>query len=192
MSERMSPPSDVAAPAPPAVTHADLFLSFTKVALSGFGGVMAWAHRELVHRRRWMTEEEFTEMLSLAQFLPGPNICNVAVYVGGRFRGWTGALVAQIGLLTGPFLILCGLGALYERFGALPSISGVLSGVTAAAIGLLFAMGISMLSPFRRRPLDLAFILAAFVAVSVFGISLITTILVLSPITIAIGWFRRT
>jgi len=188
----MPPPSEVAAPqAPHLVTHGQLFFSFTKVALSGFGGVMAWAHRELVHQRRWMTEEEFTEMLSLAQFLPGPNICNVAVYVGGRFCGWTGAVVAEIGLLTGPFLILCGLGALYERFGALPVISGILSGVTAAAIGLILAMGLSMLRPFRKRPLDLAFILAAFGAVSVFGVSLITTILILSPITIAIGWFRR-
>jgi hypothetical protein len=52
-------------------------------------------------------------------------------------------------------------------------------------------MGISMLKPFRRRPLDLAFILAAFIAVSAFGASLLTTILILSPITIAFAWFRR-
>src|SRR5262249_42532220 len=126
----MSAPSDLAATAakPPGPTHAQLFVSFTKIALSGFGGTIALAHRELVHVRRWMSEEEFTEMLSLSQFVPGPNIANIAIYVGGRFCGWTGALVAEIGLMTGPFLILCVLGALYERYGALPAISGALSG----------------------------------------------------------------
>ena len=188
----MSAPSDLAETAKPAgPTHAQLFLSFTKIALSGFGGTIAWAHREIVHTRRWMTEEEFTEMLSLAQFVPGPNIANMAIYVGGRFRGWTGALAAETGLLTGPFLILCMLGALYERFGALPTVSGALTGVTAAALGLFVAMGISMLKPFRKRPLDAVFILAAFLLVSVFGASLIETILILSPITIATAWFRR-
>jgi chromate transporter len=188
----MTAPGDLAEAAPaPVATHAQLYFSFTKIALSGFGGTIAWAHREIVHQRRWMSEEEFTEMLSLAQFVPGPNIANIAIYVGGRFRGWTGALVAEIGLLTCPFLILCALGALYERFGALPRVSGALAGVTAAALGLFIAMGISMLKPFRKRPLDIAFILAAFVAVAAFGASLITTILLLSPVTIATAWFRR-
>jgi chromate transporter len=188
----MSAPTDLAATAaPPGPTHAQLFVSFTKIALSGFGGTIAWAHREIVHQRRWMNEEEFTEMLSLSQFVPGPNIANIAIYVGGRFCGWTGALVAEIGLMTGPFLILCALGALYEKFGALPTVSGALSGISSAALGLLLAMGISMLKPFRKRPLDIAFILAAFLAVSLLGASLITTILILSPITTAIAWFRR-
>ena len=188
----MSAPGDLAEAAKaPAATHAQLFISFNKIALSGFGGTLAWAHREIVHTRRWMSEEEFTEMLGLAQFLPGPNIANVAIYVGARFRGWTGALVAEIGLMIGPFVVLCLLGALYERYGALPLVSGTLAGVTSAAMGLLIALGISMLRPLLKRPLDLAFILSAFLAVSLFGVSLLTTILVLAPITVATAWLRR-
>lgn len=188
----MSAPGDLAeAATAPTVTLAQLFISFNKIALSGFGGTLAWAHREIVHERRWMSEEEFTEMLSLSQFLPGPNIANIAIYVGGRFRGWTGALVAETGLMIGPFVLLCLLGALYDRYGAMPLVSNIFAGVTAAAMGLLIAMGISMLRPLLKRPLDLAFILAAFLAVSLFGVSLLTTILVLAPIAIATAWLRR-
>ena len=187
------PESSDGAPAPaPVATHAQLFLLFTKVALSGFGGTMAWAHRELVHERGWMSDEEFTEMLSISQFVPGPNIANVAIYVGGRFRGWTGALTAELGLMWGPVTLLILFGMLYDRYGALPTVSGALAGVTAAAMGLFIAMGVSMMRPLRRRPVDLAIVAAAFVLVSLLNASLITTILVLAPISIAIAWFRRT
>lgn len=179
------------AAARPVATHAELFLSFTKIALSGFGGTMAWAHREIVHNKSWMSEEEFTEMLSISQFVPGPNIANVAIYVGGRFHRWSGAIAAELGLMWGPVAILIGLGMLYDRYGALPSVSGALAGVTAAAMGMFVAMGISMLKPLRRHPIDLAFVAATFIGVSVLDESLLTTILVLAPISIAYAWLRR-
>src|SRR3954471_15380850 len=184
----MTAPGDLAEAAPaPVATHAQLFFSFNKIALSGFGGTIAWAHREIVHNRRWMSEEEFTEMLSLSQFVPGPNIANMAIYVGGRYRGMTGALVAEIGLLSGPVALLILFSMLYDRYGATPLISGMLSGVTASAMGLLIALGISMMKPLRRRPIDIAIVLAAFAGASLLNLSLLTIILVLAPLSIAIA-----
>ena len=69
----------------------DLFVAFTFLALQGFGGVIAVAQRVLVERRHWLTREEFIEILAVAQVLPGPNVCNVAVMIGDRFFGWRGA-----------------------------------------------------------------------------------------------------
>src|SRR3954467_852613 len=97
----------------PTVTHAQLFLGFLGVALQGFGGVLPWARRVLVERRRWLSDKDFTEILSLGQFLPGPNVVNVAVCIGARFHGATGAVAAYAGLMLAPVAIALGLATLY-------------------------------------------------------------------------------
>jgi chromate transporter len=78
----------------------DLFTAFMGVGLSGFGGVLPFARRMLVDRRRWLSPAEFTEVLGLSQLLPGPNIVNVTIYVGARFAGIPGAVAAFLGLMT--------------------------------------------------------------------------------------------
>ena len=69
----------------------EIFRVFNRLALQGFGGVLAVAQRELVERERWMTPAQFVELLSLGQVLPGPNIVNMALMIGDRFFGWRGA-----------------------------------------------------------------------------------------------------
>src|SRR5687767_14613572 len=90
----MSIPAAEASPPPQAPTHADLFLAFLKVAASGFGGALPWARRMFVEERRWMTQAEFNAIYALCQFLPGPNIVNMAAVFGYRVRGTTGAAAA--------------------------------------------------------------------------------------------------
>src|SRR5258708_23136533 len=96
-------------PARPHPGLPELFLGFLSIALSGFGGTLVFARRILVERRRWLTDREFTETLSLCQFLPGPNICNMSVRVGARFQGALGSIVALLGLTLVPFLIVVSL-----------------------------------------------------------------------------------
>jgi chromate transporter len=72
----------------------DLFISFTLLALQGFGGVLAVVQRELVERKRWLTQEEFIEDWAVAQIMPGPNVVNLSLMVGGRYFGLPGALAA--------------------------------------------------------------------------------------------------
>ena len=72
----------------PHVSAFALFLTFSRITLSSFGGAMFWARRALVERQRWLTEQEFVELLSLGQLLPGPNVLNLTVMVGYRFAGW--------------------------------------------------------------------------------------------------------
>jgi chromate transporter len=95
-------------------------LGFSSVGLSGFGGVLPFARRMLVEEKRWMTAEEFNTQLGLCQFLPGPNVINLAVVVGKRYQGLAGAIVAPFGLLAGPFVIVLLLALLYDRYGNLP------------------------------------------------------------------------
>ena len=111
----------------------------------------------LVDERRWMTAEEFNTQLGLCQFLPGPNVVNLAVVVGKRHRGLAGAIVAPVGLLAGPLAIVLVLALLYDRFGGLPLAQGMLRGIAAAGCGLLFAMAWRMGAALRDKPFFLPF-----------------------------------
>lgn len=101
-------PNALQRPASPA----QLFIAFTLLALQGFGGVLAIAQRVLCEQRRWLTQQEFLEMLSVGQVLPGPNVCNVALMVGDRFFGLRGALAALAGMMMVPLVLVLSLAAL--------------------------------------------------------------------------------
>ena len=84
--------------------NAALFVGFLWLGLIGFGGVLPLARSMLVERRRWLSGEQFTELLGLCQFLPGGNVINLSV-VGMEFRGLRGALCALLGLISAPTAI---------------------------------------------------------------------------------------
>ena len=83
----------------------DLFVSFTLLALQGFGGVLAVVQRELVEKKRWMTREEFVEDWAVAQIMPGPNVVNLSLMIGSRYFGFKGALAALAGMLAVPLVV---------------------------------------------------------------------------------------
>lgn len=138
----MSAPQPAAKP-----TLLDLFIAFQTCALHAFGGVLPFARRELVEKRRWLTPEEFTETLGLCQFLPGPNISNLSIAVGGRFHGVRGAAAAFAGLYGLSIVIVLCLGLLYQHYGSLPSAQGALNGIAAVAAGLIVSMAFKMAVP---------------------------------------------
>src|SRR5439155_25196877 len=98
------------------VTLGALFLEFAKIGFCGFGSLLAWAHRVIVDERHWMSEAEFAETLSLCQFLPGPENANISIYVGSKFRGPTGAIVALLGLTAVPLAVGLVLGVIYRQY----------------------------------------------------------------------------
>jgi len=183
------PCRDVTA-ARPRVTRSALFWGFLTVSLSGFGGVMPFARRMLVERGRWLSEGEFIDLLALCQFLPGPNIVNVAVCVGSRFQGPVGALLGVAGLLVGPFCLVVALAWLYGRYGSLRLVSGALAGVGAAAAGLVVAMGIRMALPYIRVPRAVLFAMATFAMVALLRWPLCGALALAAPLSILAAWRR--
>src|SRR5918993_5512346 len=119
------------------ISQFEIFLAFSRISLSAFGGAIFWARRELIERQRWLTEREFVDLLTLGQLLPGPNVLNLTVMVGYRFAGWTGAAAAVAGFLGWPCLVVIGMGALYQQYGALPQVQRALAGMSTVAAGLL-------------------------------------------------------
>jgi chromate transporter len=177
----------------PSPTLPDLFAAFAVVSLCGFGGVLAWSRRMLVEVRGWMTPGEFDDAYALCQMLPGPNVVNLSVVLGGRLRGWRGAAVALVGLLAPPFVIVLLLAALYARLGQTPVLQRPLLGVAAAAAGLVAATCAKMARPLLRDRLGVAplIALATFVSVGVLRWPLHWSLLALVPISILIAWARR-
>ncbi len=186
----MNEPRDDSASSTPHVSLLALFLGFGQIGLSGFGGVLPWAHRMLVERLRWLTVEEFTGMLAIGQFMPGPNVINLSVMVGTRFQGRLGAIVAPLGLIIGPFLIVLGLGALYQQFGGLPLVQAMLRGISAVGAGLIAATGVKMAIPLRRQKVAMLLLAITFVAIAWLRVPLPPLMLTLAPLGIYLAHRR--
>jgi chromate transporter len=180
-----------ATPAPPVVTNGALFAGFLKVGLSGFGGVLPFARHMLVEQRRWLTEQEFTEVLSLSQFLPGPNIVNAAVIIGRRFQGPLGAVVAPLGLMLMPMVIVLLLAAAFAQFADVAAVRGACRGVAAAASGLVLAMALRMARPIRGTVWQVGVAAIAFAAIGLARMPMLWVLAALAPVSLALAWWRR-
>ncbi len=134
---------------------ADLFFSFTWLALQGFGGVLAIVQQELVVRKRWLTQEEFVEEWAVAQIMPGPNVVNLCLMIGGRYFGLRGALAALAGMLTVPLVLVLLLALAYAQYGSRPDVVGALRGMGAVAAGLIIAIGFRLFDALKTNLLGL-------------------------------------
>ncbi len=175
-------------------TTREIFFTFLRITLLAFGNALSWVHRGIVVDRKWLTEEQFAETLSLCQFLPGPNITNFAVIVGWRFRGAPGALAALTALIVPPTLILTLLGAFYDRVADVPVVRGAFNGLSAAAAGLLVVLVVKLLTVLAKsRPAITLPTAALSFAVVVAGIlSVPLALITLGPLSVALAWQRRT
>src|SRR6201996_8601589 len=178
-------------PAPPSLIA--LFFAFAKMSLAGFGGVLVFARRGIVEQHRWMTAEEFNETFALCHFLPGPNIVNLTVVFGSRFRGIAGGIAAFAGLLGPPTVIMVILGVLYRHFGEVESLRRVLAGVSCGAVGLLMSVIFRMTMPLvkKRDLVGLVVLAAVFLAIGVARLPMPAVLLAGIPISIAITLFMR-
>lgn len=172
----------------------DLFVSMTLLALQGFGGVLAVVQRELVERKRWMTREEFVEEWAVAQIMPGPNVVNLALVIGGRYFGLRGAMAALAGMLLAPLAVVITLALLYSQFAGNPQLANALRGMGAVASGLITATGLKLLAALRTHPAGLAaclgFGIATFVAVAVLRLPLVWVLAVLGGLSCWLTWHR--
>jgi len=183
------PPSQP--PTPPGLL--ELFVAFAKMSLAGFGGVLVWARRGIVDQHRWMTAEEFNETFALCHFLPGPNIVNLSVVFGSRFRGVAGGIAAFAGLVGPPMLIATVLAAVYARYGEIDALRRILAGVSCAAVGLLLAVVFKMMTPLvkKRDAVGLLIMVAVFIAIGLLRLPLQAVLLVAIPLSLAVTYVMR-
>jgi chromate transporter len=189
-----APAASPSAPPPRRVpSRLELFLGFAEIAACGFGGVLAWARRIIVHKRAWMGAEEFNEQLALCQVLPGGNIVNFSIMFGYRVGGVLGSLAALIGLIGPPMVLMIIAGMLYRAYGDLPALRGVFAGLAAAAAGLVIATVAQMIGATIKHRLRPSHLVAAltFVAAGIFRLPLLWVMAVLVPVSMAVTWWER-
>jgi chromate transporter len=192
-----TPTPDLPAPARPTARPAsvvEMMWAFNRLSLQGFGGVIAIAQRELVERLGWLTREEFVEMLSMAQVLPGPNVINLSLMIGDRFFGTRGALAALTGMLLVPSLLVLALTASYAQFATHPVVSSALRSMGAVAAGLVTATALKLLVTLRRNPMGRAWC-AVFAVLTLVGVGVLrwpmaVAVLGIGSAAIAVAWTR--
>ena len=172
----------------------DLFVSFSLLALQGFGGVLAVVQRELVEKKRWLTREEFVEEWAVAQIMPGPNVVNLSLMIGSRYFGFKGAMAALAGMLTAPLIIVLLLALVYAQFSDHPGAQGALRGMAAVAAGLIAATGLKLFSALQKNVLGLPVCIAlgvlCFVAVGLLRWPLAYVLLGLGAVACALAYKR--
>ena len=177
-------------PQPQSLT--DLFVSFTLLALQGFGGVLAVVQRELVEKKRWMTRDEFIEDWAVAQIMPGPNVVNLSLMIGGRYFGLKGAMAALAGMLTAPLVIVLLLGVVYVQFADYPGVAGALRGMGAVAAGLIAATGLKLSTALLKNVLGLRLCISlgvvCFMAIALLRWPLVYVLLGLGGTACTLAW----
>jgi chromate transporter len=169
-------------------TPKQLFIGFSKIGISGFGGVLPWARRSIVEQEKWISSEEFNALLGICQIVPGPNIVNLAVCVGSRFAGVRGALASVLGLMLGPSALVILLGMLYEHYSYLPAVQGMLRGISAVGIGLIAGTGFKMMRNEFSFPPMLLVVAVTVIAAGVFHLHLGWVVLIASPLAFFLAW----
>src|SRR5271157_5440914 len=166
-----------------------LFTAFLTVSLCGIGGGggIVWSRRIAVENRQWINDKEFADIVSLCQFMPGPNIVGIAVCIGAKMRGAIGTIAAISGFLVIPWGIGLSLGVLYLKYAHLTALRNILTGVAATAAGLLIATGIRLLMPHRGRPTALLFAALAFGLMAFSKLPLLVVLFSLVPLSVAVA-----
>jgi len=168
-------------------TATELFLIFMRIGLTSFGGGLSgWLFREFVQARRWISEEEFLSGLAICQTLPGINVSNMAIWIGYRLLGATGAIASLIGIIVPPAILIILLAVVFSSLTEIPLFHAALVGASAAAIGLSLSMGITAARRLPRKVVPLSISAATFAAIGVFHLPLIWVVLLAGSVSIAL------
>ncbi|HWX48265.1 MAG TPA: chromate transporter [Roseomonas sp.] len=169
----------------------EIFLAFSRVGLTSFGGGLSgWMMREFVQRRRWVDEGEFLSGLALAQALPGVNVVNLSIWIGFRLRGGRGALMGALGMIVPPMLLAVALVALSGPLLQGPLAFKLLAGVAAAAMGLSLQMGLRAARRAANGMVPVVIMVATFAAIFLAGLPLVWVVVAMAPLSIAHAAWR--
>jgi chromate transporter len=181
-----SPPTPAIPPTFGAAARFWLRLGF--VSFGGPAGQIAILHREIVDRRRWLGEREFTGALNFCMLLPGPEALQLAIYLGWKLHGIRGGLVAGLGFIVPAIVLLLGLSWLYARFGSLPAATGVLLGLKAAVLALVLQALVRIGRRALGTRLHVALAVAAFVALEFLRVPFPLIVLAAGAVGLAAAW----
>ncbi|OBK74938.1 chromate transporter [Mycobacterium sp. 1274761.0] len=188
----MTPTRGEDEPTAVSVSLFELATTFNHIALASFGGgLSAWSREVLVVEKHWMGEEEFLSAMTMCRILPGANQVNMAVFVGTKMKGVSGAVAALIGLTLLPLAFVLLMGFIYFRFKEVPAVKSVLHGASAAAVALTIAMVIQTGRKCLTSLMPLLLALACFILNGLVRWPLPVTLAIVAPVALVWAWPRK-
>lgn len=124
-----------------------LFWTYLKIGTFTLGGgyaMLPLIQREVVDRKGWIDEEEFLNMIALAQAAPGLIAVNSAIFIGWRIGGWRGVAGAVLGAVLPSFLIILAIAMVFREWKELPAVEAAFKGIRPAVVALIAAPLVKM------------------------------------------------
>lgn len=131
----------------------------------GFGGAFTLAnviHKDLVEKRKWITDTEFKHGLAFTQFSPGPLITQVAIYIGFLKQGILGATIAGMSFIFTPLLLVLIISIFYTKFGSMPWMREALYGIGASVIGIICSSVLSLIAKTIKKKIQWGIVITVF------------------------------
>lgn len=157
-----------------------LFLTFLKIGGFTFGGGYAMIpiiQREIVEKKKWITDDDILEIIAIAESTPGPIAINSATFVGYRVGGFLGALVATLGVVLPPFCIIFAISFVLRQFSELRAVKYAFWGIRAGVLALICKALWSMYKKVDKGLIPYIVMTAAFILTAVFNVNVLYVII---------------
>lgn len=162
------------------VTTRSIFLVFLKIGTFAFGGlysVLAFIEKELVHKKKWIKDEDFAESVVIGQLTPGPPIVNTGIFIGYSLKGIRGGLATVAGQVLPSFLMILIFSYLFMKYRDIPLLQSMLKGVGAAVVGLIASTIYSMCKSSLREYKSISLAIVIFICMALFKFNPISLII---------------
>lgn len=162
-----------------------LFLSFFKIGAFTFGGgyaMLSLLENEFVEKKKWLTKDEFLDMVAIAESTPGPIAINSATFIGHKAAGVLGSALATLGVVLPSFIIIYVISLFLDAFLGFTLVANAFRGIQACVVYLIGSTGIKLFKQMEKKPLPVAImssILVLMVAFSIFAIKFSSIVFIL-------------
>ena len=154
--------------------YLDLFLTFAKVGVCTFGGGYAMLpilQREVVEKKGWAADEELTDYFAIGQCTPGIIAVNTATFIGHKYKGLAGGILATLGVVFPSLVIITAIAAFLSNFAEFPVVQHALAGVNAAVVALIASSVLKLSKSTLKDAVCIGIFLAAVVLAFFVGLS---------------------
>ena len=172
----------------------ELYFTFLKIGSILFGGgyaMLPMLTRELVEKRKWVTEEEILDYFAISQCTPGVIAVNTATFIGNKRKGIPGGIVATLGVISVPLLLILLIAAVLKNFWQNEIIRHAFAGIRTAVAALIFSSVVKLFRSNVKNWIGIVLCLAAFCAVAYLNVSTIYVVLATALISFLIGRFQK-
>ena len=151
----------------------DLFWTMFKIGLFTFGGGVAMIslfQSELIQRKKWLDQDEFLDIIAIAESTPGPIAINTATHVGYKMIGVLGSALATLGVVLPSFIIVYVISLFLDAFLTFTVVQYAFCGIQACVVYLIISAGSKMLSSIKKTPFNVIVLSAVFLCMIVFSV----------------------